>query len=73
MPYDVRGRDADVTEQASGVVLVLDEAPHRLERRLVLEPAVQDRPSELVPPVGPDVVHRVELPEQVRVGVAFDA
>ena len=57
----------------SGVVLVLDEPAHGLERRLVLEPAVEDGPAELVPAVGPDVVHRVELGEQVRVGVAGDA
>ena len=68
-----RGRDAGVAHHAQRVVLVLDEPAHRLERRLVLEPAVEDRAAELVPAVGPHVVHRVELPEQVRVGVAGDA
>ena len=68
-----RGRDARVAQEAQRVVLVLDEPPHRLERRLVLEPPVEDRAAELVPAVGPDVVHRVELPEQVGVGVARDA
>ena len=68
-----RGRDADVAQESGRVVLVLDEPPDRLERRLVLEPPVEDRPAELVPAVGPHVVHRVELPEQVGVGVALDA
>ena len=68
-----RGGDAGVAHEAQRVVLVLDEPPHRLERRLVLESAVEERATELVPAVGPHVVHRVELPEQVGVGVALDA
>ena len=66
-------RDADIAQEAGRVVLVLDEPPDRLERCFVFEPPVEDRPAELVPAVGPHVVHRVELPEQVRVGVALDA
>ena len=62
-----------VAHEAQRVVLVLDEPLHRLERRLVLEPPVEERATELVPAVGPHVVHRVELPEQVGVGVALDA
>ena len=68
-----RGRDADVAQEPERVVLVLDEPPDRLERRLVLEPPVEERAAELVPAVGAHVAHRVELPEQVRVGVARDA
>ena len=71
-PDRLRRRDADVAQQAHGVVLVLDQTAHRLERRLVLEAAVEHRAAELVPAVGADVVHRVELPEQVRVGVTGD-
>ena len=67
-----RRRQSGVAEQAHRVVLVLDQLAHRLERPLVLEVAVEDRPPELVPAVGADVVHRVELPEQVRVGIAGD-
>ena len=61
-----------VAHQTQRVVLVLDQPAHRLERRLVLEASVEDGPAELVPAVGAHVVHRVELPEQVRVGVARD-
>ena len=71
-PHRPRRRQAGVAEQAHRVVLVLDQLAHRLERPLVLEVAVEDRPPELVPAVGADVVHRVELPEQVRVGIAGD-
>ena len=63
------GRDAEVLQEPEGVVLVLDEPSDRLEGGLVLEAPVEDRPSELVPAVRPDVVHGIELPEQVRVGV----
>ena len=73
MPYGAAVGMPDVAHEPQRVVLVLDEPAHRLERRLVLEAPVEDRAPELVPAVGPDVVHRVELPEQVRVGVARDA
>ena len=66
-------RHTGVADHPKGVVLVLHEAADRLERLLVLETAVQDGAPELVPPVGAHVVHRVELAEQVRVGVAGDA
>ena len=72
MPDGRGGGHADVAQEPGRVVLVLDEAAHRLERRLVLEPPVEDRPAELVPAVRPDVAHGVELPEQVRLGVAGD-
>ncbi len=65
-------RQSGVAEQAHRVVLVLDQLAHRLERPFVLEVAVEDRPAQLVPAVGADMVHRVELPEQVRVGIAGD-
>ena len=67
-----RRGQSGVAEQAHRVVLVLDQLAHRLERPLVLEVAVEDRPPELVPAVGADVVHRIELPEQVRVGITGD-
>ena len=68
-----RGRDADVAQEAQPRSPRTRRAADRLERRLVLEPAVEDRAAELVPAVGAHVVHRVELGEQVRVGVALDA
>ena len=37
-----RGRDPGVPHDAQHVVLLLDQSPHRLERRLVLQPAVED-------------------------------
>ena len=61
------GRDARVAQQAHGVVLVLDEPAHGLVRPFILQAPVQDRAAELVPAVGPHMVHGVELPEQVRV------
>ena len=66
------GEDAVIAEQPQGVVLVLHQPPHGRERRLVLEAAVDHRSTELVPAVGADVAHRVELPEQLRVGIAGD-
>ena len=51
-----RGREALLAEEPQGVVLVLDEAPDRAERRLVLQAAVEHRAPELVPAVGADVV-----------------
>ena len=59
-----------VAHHAQRIVLVLDETAHSLERRLVLQPPVEDRAPGLVPPVRTDVVHRVELPEHVPVRVA---
>ena len=69
----LRGRDAGVAHDAQRVVLVLDQARDRLEGRFVLEPSVEDRATELVPAVGAHVAHRVELPEEVGVGIAGDA
>ena len=65
--------DPGVHEDPRRVVLVLDHPGHGLERPLVLEPAVQDRAAVLVPAVGSDVVHRIQLPEQEGVGIAGDA
>src|SRR3954451_11865878 len=50
-----RGGNAGVVEDPGGVVLVLHEASHRLERRLVLESPIEDRSAELVPPIGTNV------------------
>ena len=69
-PVGGRGVDAGVPHQAEGVVLVLDQPPDGLERCLVLEASVEHGPTHLVPAVRPDVAHRVELPEEVLVGVA---
>ena len=64
--------DPDVLQQAQGIVLVGDQAPHRLERRLILQRAVQDGPPQLVPAVGADVALGVELGEQVIIRAALD-
>ena len=64
--------DPDVLQQAQGVVLVGDQAPHGLEGRLVLQGAVQDGPPQLVPAVGADVALGVQLGEQVLVRAALD-
>ena len=64
--------DPDVLQQAQGVVLVRDQAPHRLERRLVLQGAVQDGPPQLVPAVGADVALGVQLGEQELIRAALD-
>ncbi len=72
MPYGAAVGMPTSRSSRSRVVLVLDEPAHRLERRFVLEPPVEDGAPELVPAVGPHVVHRVELAEQVRVGIARD-
>ena len=66
------GRHAHVLQQAKGVVLVLGEPPHRLERMLVFQGAVEDGPPELVPAVGAHVALGVELGEQVLVRVSLD-
>ena len=54
-------------QQAQGVVLVGDQAPHRAEGILILQRAVQDAPPQLVPAVGADVALGVELGEEVLV------
>ena len=64
--------DPDVLQQAQGIVLVGDQAPHRLERRLVLQGAVQDGPPQLVPAVGADVALGIELGEQELIRAALD-
>ena len=68
-----RRRDPGVSHEAKCVVLVLDEPAHRLERRFVFQSPIADRTAELVPAVRAHVVHRVELPEQVGVGLARGA
>ena len=64
--------DPDVLQQAQGIVLVLDQAPHGLEGVLVLQGAVQDGPPQLVPAVGADVALGVELGEHELLRAAFD-
>src|SRR5271170_7369077 len=65
--------DPDVLQQAQGIVLVLDQAPHGLEGVLVLQGAVQDGPPQLVPAVGADVALGVELGEHELLRAAFDS
>ena len=64
--------DPDVLQQAQGIVLVGDQAPHRLEGRLILQGAVEDGPPQLVPAVGADVALGVELGEQELIRGALD-
>ena len=52
------------------VVLLLHQPPHRVEGLLVLQPAVQQLPAELVPAVGTQVAAGVELAEQPGARVA---
>ena len=54
-----------VGEQPQDVVLVLHQPADAVVRLLVLEPAVEQRPAELVPAVGAHVGGRVELAEDV--------
>ena len=49
------------------VVLLLHEPPDGVERLLVLQPAIQQFPSELVPAVGAQMAAGVELGEQPAV------
>ena len=63
-----RARFAD---DAQRVVLLLDQPTHGVERLLVLQPPVQQLPTELVPAVRAQVGARVELAEQVRRRRAF--
>ncbi len=64
--------DPDVLQQAQGVVLVGDQAPHRLDRRFVFQGAVQDGPPQLVPAVGADVALGIELGEHELIRAALD-
>src|SRR5438552_6961805 len=54
------------------VVLVLHQPANGVERLLVLQPAVHQGPTELVPTVGSDVRRGVQLAEDVRVRVALE-
>ena len=72
MPYGAGTGSSMSVHEAQGVVLVLDEPADGLERGLVLQRAVEDRPAELVPAVGAHVVLGVQLGEDVGVRVAGD-
>src|SRR5207342_877031 len=72
-PVGLRRRETREMHLVQRVVLLLDEAPHRVKRLLVLEAAVHQLPAELVPAVGPQVVPGVELPEEIRGRTAADA
>src|SRR4029453_8140710 len=61
-----------VAAQPQGVVLLLDQPAHGVERLLVLQPAVQQLPAELVPAVGPQVTAGVQLAEQLSGRLPFD-
>ena len=69
----LRHRQPGRLHQPQHVVLVLDQPADRVERLLVLQPAVEQGAAELVPAVRAQVGDRVELREQVRVRVALDA
>ena len=66
-----RGQPGEV-QLVQRVVLLLDQPPDGVERLLVLQPAIQQLPPELVPAVGAQVAAGVELGEQPAVRVAFD-
>ena len=61
-----------VPHDAEGVVLLLHELAHGVERLLVLEAAVEELTAELVPTVRPQVRPRIELAEQVVGGRLLD-
>ena len=62
---------AGLADDPQRVVLLLDQPAHGVERLLVLQPPVQQLPTELVPAVRAQVGARVELAEQVRRRRAF--
>ena len=57
----LRPGHARVAHHAQRVVLLLDEPAHGVERLLVLQPPVEQLPTELVPAVRAQVGARVEL------------
>jgi hypothetical protein len=71
-PVRLRYRQAGVAHDPQHVVLVLHQPTHGVERLLVLQPAVQQGATELVPTVGAHVAHRVQLREQVTPRLARD-
>ena len=58
--------------QRQRVVLLLDQPADGVERLLVLQPAVQQLPAQLVPAVRAQVAAGVQLAEQVGGRVALD-
>ena len=58
------GGQASGVQLVQRVVLLLHQAPHRVERFLVLQPAIPQFSAELVPAVGAQVTAGVELGEQ---------
>jgi hypothetical protein len=66
-----RGQPGQV-QLLQGVVLLLDQPAHGVERLLVLQAPIQQLPAQLVPAVGPQVAAGVQLAEQPGVGVALD-
>ena len=69
----LRARYARVADDAQGVVLLLHETAHGIERLLVLEAAVEELAADLVPAVRPQVRLGVELAEQVARRRSLDA
>src|SRR4029450_2561723 len=51
-PERLGAADPGPVEQPQGVVLLLDQPPDGVERLLVLQPAVEQGPAQLVPAVG---------------------
>ena len=54
------------------VVLLLDQPPHGVERLLVLQPAIQQLPAQLVPAVRAQVALGIQLAEQLPGRIAAD-
>src|SRR4029450_11855017 len=63
---------AGVAAQPQGVVLLLDQPPHGVERLFVLQPAVQQLAAQLVPAVGAQVTAGVQLAEQLSGRLPLD-
>jgi len=59
-------------ELVQGVVLLLDQPAHGVERLFVLQAAVEQLPAQLVPAVGAQVAAGVQLAEQDGRRVAGD-
>src|SRR4029077_8846703 len=66
----LRARQPGGLAQAQRIVLLLDQAADASERLLILEPAIQQLPAELVPAVRAHVRTRIELAEQVSARLA---
>ena len=69
-PERGRAGKAGPMHQRQRVVLLLDQAADGVERLLVLQPAVQQLPAQLVPAVRAQVAEGVQLAEELGRGIA---